>query len=70
MGPYCNFCNTRCFVPIPLHTPAKILQAYGTASIVATCTSGQEFEKNKVGYCYRDIKQYEQTTNAEAFVRA
>jgi hypothetical protein len=55
MGPYCNFCGTRCFVPFPDHTPEHILKAYGTSTIIATCSIGQEFEKKKVGYCYDEI---------------
>lgn len=57
MGPYCKFCNSRCFVHFPEHTPAHILRAYGTATIVATCPAGQRFEKEKVGYCYDEILQ-------------
>ena len=55
MGPYCKFCDQRCFVPFPDSTPEHILKAYGTSSIIATCPQGQVFEKAKVGYCYADI---------------
>ena len=57
MGPYCNFCNQRCFVHMPAGTPAKIVAAYGTSTIIATCPAGQKFEREKVGYCYDDIKR-------------
>jgi hypothetical protein len=57
MGPYCNYCGSRCFEPIPIGTPGHILKAYGFSTIVATCKAGQEFEKNRIGYCYDDILQ-------------
>lgn len=50
MGPYCNFCDNRCFVPLPMETPKEALQAYGTATIAATCAAGQAFELKKVGW--------------------
>jgi len=55
MGPYCKFCDTRCFCYFPQGTPDHILKAYGTSTIIATCPAGQAFEKRKVGYCYNDI---------------
>lgn len=55
MGPYCKFCNNRCFVHFPQGTPEHILKAYGSSTIIATCPEGQRFEKEKVGYCYNDI---------------
>jgi hypothetical protein len=55
MGPYCNFCNQRCFTHMPIATPKHILAAYGTSTIIATCPAGQQFERKKVGYCYDDI---------------
>jgi hypothetical protein len=55
MGPYCKFCGTRCFCYFPKGTPEHILKAYGTSTIIATCLAGQEFERQKVGYCYNDI---------------
>ena len=55
MGPYCKFCNQRCFVHMPMETPEHIVKAYGTSTIIATCPDGQRFEKEKVGYCYDDI---------------
>lgn len=56
MGPYCNFCGRRCFTYFPQETPQHILSAYGTSTIIATCVGGQRFEKERVGYCYDDIK--------------
>ncbi len=55
MGPYCQFCNQRCFVPFPEGTPARVLKAYTTSTIIATCQAGQAFERERVGYCYDDI---------------
>ena len=57
MGPYCKFCNNRCFVHFPNETPNYILKAYGpNTNIIATCLRGQKFEKEKIGYCYDDIQ--------------
>ena len=56
MGPYCTFCANRCFVPLPMATPPEALKAYGTATIIATCPAGQQFEKARVGWCYDDIQ--------------
>ena len=64
MGPYCRFCNQRCFVHFPNATPQNILDAYGTSNIIATCSQGQAFEKKKVGFCYDDINRA--ITDAEA----
>ena len=57
MGPYCQFCDNRCFVHFPNDTPKSILKAYGTVNIIATCPAGQAFEKKRVGYCYDDIRR-------------
>lgn len=57
MGPYCKFCGNRCFVHIPPECPDEIKKAYGNSTIVATCHEGQQFEKEKVGYCYSDIRR-------------
>ncbi len=55
MGPYCKFCNNRCFVHFPENTPQEILDAYKHIDIIATCPGGQKFEKEKTGFCYNDI---------------
>jgi len=56
MGPYCKFCDLRCFVPFPEGTPAHIIGAYRPGvTIIATCPEGQAFEKKETGYCYSDI---------------
>jgi hypothetical protein len=56
MGPYCKFCDTRCFCYFPQNTPTEILEAYGTSTIIATCPAGQAFEKKQTGYNYDMIK--------------
>lgn len=59
MGPYCKFCDHRCFRYMPLQTPKHILDAYtnqcGSIPIIATCSMGQAFEREKLGYCSDDI---------------
>lgn len=56
MGPYCNFCGRRCFVPFPEGTPPEILAAYRPGvSIIATCAEGQRFEKEATGWCLDEI---------------
>jgi hypothetical protein len=61
MGPYCKFCDQRCFSHMPAETPSHILEAYrtfmgGSVPIIATCHGGQKFEREKIGYCYDDIQ--------------
>lgn len=56
MGPYCKFCNSRCFVHMPMEAPPDAVKAYGSSTILATCPAGQAFEKEKVGWCYGDIQ--------------
>jgi hypothetical protein len=52
MGPYCNYCNTRCFCHFPQGTPEAALKAYRPGvSIIASCRKGQEFEKETTGWC-------------------
>jgi hypothetical protein len=59
MGPYCDFCQLRCFVPFPDNTPLNILLVHGLyTSLIATCPEGQKFEKEKVGFCYDDIRVF------------
>ena len=59
MGPYCKFCDRRCFVHITEQVPQHIRVAYLPYSIMATCPQGQEYEKRKIGYCYADTQQVE-----------
>jgi len=54
MGPYCHFCDQRCFVPIHTGWPEEVWKRYGTSTIAATCAAGQRFEKEKLGVCYAD----------------
>src|SRR3990170_3817875 len=56
MGPYCNFCQTRCFAPVKADWPEAILLPYREKGfgIAATCAQGQEYERRKLGVCYGD----------------
>lgn len=56
MGPYCKFCDRRCFIPLPELTPKEALEAYGRATIIATCKEGQEYEKRLTGWCLDDVQ--------------
>lgn len=55
MGPYCKYCDRRCFTHLPAGTPAEAVEAYGTATIIATCRAGQDFELKEFGWCYDRI---------------
>jgi hypothetical protein len=55
MGPYCNYCNNRCFIYLPDGAPQEAHEAYGVYAIIATCSGGQAFEERKVGWSYRRI---------------
>lgn len=46
MGPYCQYCDQRCFVPDP-HGAARI---HGSPIILATCTKGKARDRKSVGY--------------------
>lgn len=56
MGPYCHYCQSRCFVPIPADAPAAVRAAFGTATLMATCATGQAHDKQATGYCYADVR--------------
>lgn len=58
MGPYCKFCDNRCFTYFPDNTPEYILAAYKTNTIVATCRGGQDFEMGRIGYSYDRIMKH------------
>jgi len=45
MGPYCNYCDHRCFVLNP-RKPGHLL---------ATCVMGQGHDKEILGYCYGEV---------------
>lgn len=58
MGPYCDFCNNRCFVPFPEGTPKEAISSYrSTVTIIATCQEGQQFEMERTGWCYNKIME-------------
>lgn len=42
MGPYCNYCDQRCFVPDPKRS----------GYLLATCTKGMEHDRAVLGYDY------------------
>lgn len=52
MGPYCNYCDKRCFVPNPNHSDPF----NGGATILATCLGGQKHDKRLLGYCWDEVK--------------
>jgi hypothetical protein len=60
MGPYCQFCDTRCFVPLTNETPAFVLILYGNYGLMATCQAGKAFERQKLGVCYDDAMPKEE----------
>lgn len=65
MGPYCNFCNQRCFTHLPLGTPMNIVSAYKGATIIATCPGGQKYERGRVGYSYDQIRKLPEVQRLE-----
>lgn len=54
MGPYCQYCDNRCFV----HDPA------GGPIILATCASGKAHDLRKAGYNIDLAQMYEATRAA------
>ena len=52
MGPYCKFCDHRCFVDIPAGAPE-----HGRFTIMATCPKGQELDKQVLGFCWADVRE-------------
>lgn len=63
MGPYCNFCNHRCFTYITsemwdIKQVREIYQRYPkNIDIIATCRAGQAAEKQSIGICYDEIRE-------------
>lgn len=72
MGPYCRFCNRRCFCLITEEWPEHIREAYRRrGDIAATCGRGQAFEKQLLGYSWNDAKAaMDALQAASALVRA
>jgi hypothetical protein len=78
MGPYCNYCDQRCFVYLPAlgSMPPEMRKAYRNhrhIDIIATCPGGQALEKKEIGYSYDDIKalraeKYKGYTTEEAYM--
>lgn len=46
MGPYCKFCNSRCFLP-------RAGKQMGTTAILATCPRGMAHDLKTIGYTHR-----------------
>jgi len=46
MGPYCNYCDHRCFVDDPNRS----------GYILATCLQGMEHDKRHLGYSWHDVR--------------
>lgn len=67
MGPYCNFCNNRCFTYFPEGTPQEAINAYRPGvTIIATCQRGQQAEMERTGWYYdRIVKVIEQQATAQ-----
>lgn len=55
MGPYCKFCNQRCFMHVPETAPAHVQEAYGRFTIAATCPGGKACDRENVGFCADDF---------------
>ncbi|MGH3446017.1 MAG: hypothetical protein ACRDP4_00180 [Nocardioidaceae bacterium] len=49
MGPYCQFCDRRCFVPNPYSADIR-------AAILATCPAGIEHDRHHLGYGWPDVR--------------
>lgn len=47
MGPYCSFCDQRCFVPNPC----------SGSWLYATCSAGKANDRRQVGHNIDDINQ-------------
>jgi hypothetical protein len=45
MGPYCAYCDHRCFV----NNPRK------AGYLLATCLKGQALDEAVLGYCYDEV---------------
>lgn len=45
MGPYCKFCNYRCFVPRQVIVGGEIIWD----GIMATCVKGAAFDRERLG---------------------
>lgn len=45
MGPYCRYCDTRCFVPRQILVGGNVIWS----GIMATCSQGKEYDRNLHG---------------------
>lgn len=49
MGPYCSYCDHRCFVPDPC--------AESQTALLATCRAGIEHDRRVLGYGWPDMRR-------------
>ncbi|AGK87733.1 Lsr2-like DNA bridging protein [Mycobacterium phage Phrux] len=49
MGPYCKFCDHRCFVPRQVIVGGTVIWD----GIMATCAKGAEFDRDRLGVDFR-----------------
>ncbi len=62
MGPYCKFCNQRCFVHTPKLTPEVKVRALASKfgrvpDILATCSGGKKYDREVVGFDIDEVKR-------------
>jgi hypothetical protein len=52
MGPYCNYCDHRCFVrrELPADSPAKAAPRFAGEILMATCARGMAHDRRETGY--------------------
>jgi hypothetical protein len=53
MGPYCDYCDQRCFVLRVLPVDAKVRQ--GEEITMATCPEGMGHDRDVTGYDHRSV---------------
>lgn len=62
MGPYCKFCDSRCFHhpdyvarALPKIHLQKMLRTHGEIMMMASCPGGKAFEKKELGFSADDF---------------
>jgi hypothetical protein len=60
MGPYCKFCDSRCFIPadlddreVPKEFQTKFVER--GCPILATCAAGKVLDKSVLGFSADDL---------------
>ena len=70
MGPYCKFCDRRCFVdPMIwglLSTSQKRVLGDHGYPLLATCAAGQEHDRQKLGLDYSEIRKTLEAPDAQS----